>query len=35
LLVLSDKTVVLPGPGNSTTIGAQRRANPFLQGLSP
>jgi hydroxyacylglutathione hydrolase len=35
LLVLSDKTVVLPGHGNSTTIGAQRRANPFLQGLSP
>jgi hydroxyacylglutathione hydrolase len=35
LLVLSDKTVVLPGHGNSTTIGAERRANPFLQGLSP
>ncbi len=35
LLVLSDNTVVLPGHGNSTTIGAERRANPFLQGLSP
>jgi glyoxylase-like metal-dependent hydrolase (beta-lactamase superfamily II) len=35
LLVLGDKTVVLPGHGNSTTIGAERRANPFLQGLSP
>ncbi len=35
LLVLSDETVVLPGHGNSTTIGAERRANPFLQGLSP
>ena len=35
LLVLDDKTVVLPGHGNSTTIGAERRANPFLEGLSP
>jgi hydroxyacylglutathione hydrolase len=34
LLVLDDKTVVLPGHGNSTTIGAERRANPFLHGLS-
>jgi hydroxyacylglutathione hydrolase len=34
LLVLDDKTVVLPGHGNSTTIGAERRANPFLEGLS-
>lgn len=34
LLVLDDKTVVLPGHGNSTTIGAERRANPFLAGLS-
>src|SRR4051812_1543094 len=33
LLVLGDKTVVLPGHGNSTTIGAERRLNPFLQGL--
>jgi glyoxylase-like metal-dependent hydrolase (beta-lactamase superfamily II) len=34
LLILDDKTVVLPGHGNSTTIGAERRANPFLRGLS-
>lgn len=35
LLVLEDKTVVLPGHGNSTTIGAERRYNPFIEGLSP
>jgi hydroxyacylglutathione hydrolase len=34
LLVLDDDTVVLPGHGNSTTIGAERRLNPFLEGLS-
>ena len=34
LLVLDDDTVVLPGHGNATTIGAERRANPFLEGLS-
>ena len=34
LLVLDDKTVVLPGHGNSTTIGAERRLNPYLEGLS-
>jgi hydroxyacylglutathione hydrolase len=34
LLVLDDDTVVLPGHGNSTTIGAERRFNPFLEGLS-
>jgi glyoxylase-like metal-dependent hydrolase (beta-lactamase superfamily II) len=33
LLVLDDATVVLPGHGNSTTIGAERRLNPFLEGL--
>jgi glyoxylase-like metal-dependent hydrolase (beta-lactamase superfamily II) len=33
LLVLDDRTVVLPGHGNSTTIGAERRLNPFLEGL--
>lgn len=33
LLVLDDATVVLPGHGPQTTIGAERRANPFLQGL--
>ncbi|MBV9320630.1 MAG: MBL fold metallo-hydrolase, partial [Mycobacterium sp.] len=35
LLVLGDKTVVLPGHGNATTIGAERRGNPFLEGLGP
>jgi hydroxyacylglutathione hydrolase len=35
LLVLDDTTVVLPGHGESTTIGAERRANPFLRGLTP
>ncbi|MEZ0365773.1 MBL fold metallo-hydrolase [Mycobacterium sp. pUA109] len=34
LLVLDDATVVLPGHGPQTTIGAERRSNPFLQGLS-
>jgi hydroxyacylglutathione hydrolase len=33
LLVLDDKTVVLPGHGNPTTVGAERRLNPFLEGL--
>ncbi len=33
LLVLDDKTVVLPGHGNATTVGNERRLNPFLQGL--
>jgi hydroxyacylglutathione hydrolase len=35
LLVLDDDTRILPGHGEATTIGAERRANPFLQGLSP
>lgn len=34
LLVLDDDTVVLPGHGNATTIGAERRFNPFIEGLS-
>ena len=33
LLVLDDNTVVLPGHGNPTTVGAERRLNPFLEGL--
>lgn len=33
LLVLDDDTLVLPGHGESTTIGFERRANPFLEGL--
>ena len=34
-LTLPDETVVLPGHGPQTTIGAERRANPFLTGLQP
>ncbi|MBS9532132.1 MBL fold metallo-hydrolase [Mycobacterium sp. M1] len=34
LLVLDDAAVVLPGHGPKTTIGAERRRNPFLEGLS-
>lgn len=33
LLTLDDATVVLPGHGPKTTIGAERRTNPFLEGL--
>jgi glyoxylase-like metal-dependent hydrolase (beta-lactamase superfamily II) len=33
LLVLDDATVVLPGHGPKTTIGAERRSNPVLEGL--
>lgn len=33
LLVLDDDTVVLPGHGPKTTIGAERRTNPFLEGI--
>ena len=32
LLTLPDETVVLPGHGPETTIGAERRSNPFLRG---
>ena len=34
LLTLDDATVVLPGHGPQTTIGDERRHNPFLEGLS-
>lgn len=34
LLVLDDGTRVLPGHGEPSTIGAERRANPFLQGIT-
>lgn len=34
LLVLDDATVVLPGHGAKTTIGIERRTNPFLEGLT-
>jgi glyoxylase-like metal-dependent hydrolase (beta-lactamase superfamily II) len=33
LLPLADETVVIPGHGPNTTIGRERRFNPFLQGL--
>jgi hydroxyacylglutathione hydrolase len=34
LLVLDDDTVVLPGHGDKSTIGFERRTNPFLEGLT-
>jgi hydroxyacylglutathione hydrolase len=34
-LTLSDETLVLSGHGPRTTIGAERRTNPFLVGLDP
>ena len=34
-LPLADETLVLPGHGPTTTIGAERSANPFLAGLAP
>ena len=34
LLVLDDDTVVLPGHGPKSTIGAEQRTNPFIEGLS-
>ncbi|KKB99424.1 MBL fold metallo-hydrolase [Mycolicibacter arupensis] len=34
LLCLDDECVVLPGHGPKTTIGDERRYNPFLEGLS-
>jgi hydroxyacylglutathione hydrolase len=34
-LTLPDDTLVLPGHGPQTTIGAERRTNPFLTGLTP
>lgn len=34
LLVLSDDTMVLPGHGPSSTMGVERLANPFLEGLT-
>ena len=33
VLTLPDDVVVLPGHGEQTTIGAERRSNPFLQAL--
>ncbi len=34
LMVLDDDTVVLPGHGERSTIGLERRTNPFLEGLT-
>jgi glyoxylase-like metal-dependent hydrolase (beta-lactamase superfamily II) len=34
-LPMPDETVVLPGHGPQTTIGAERASNPFLAGLTP
>ena len=34
-LTLPDETIVLPGHGPQTTIGAERQSNPFLTGLKP
>jgi hydroxyacylglutathione hydrolase len=34
-LTLPDEAVVLPGHGPQTTIGAERRTNPFLTGFQP
>jgi glyoxylase-like metal-dependent hydrolase (beta-lactamase superfamily II) len=34
-LTLPDETVVLSGHGPGTTVGAERRSNPFLAGLAP
>ena len=34
LMVLPDETAVYPGHGPETTIGAERRGNPFLHGLA-
>ena len=33
ILPLDDETLVRPGHGPQTTIGRERRTNPFLQGL--
>lgn len=34
LLILGDDTAVLPGHGGSSSIGEERRTNPFLAGLT-
>ncbi|MFC2003418.1 MBL fold metallo-hydrolase [Chloroflexota bacterium] len=33
LMILPDNTIVYPGHGPETTIGAERRGNPFLRGM--
>jgi glyoxylase-like metal-dependent hydrolase (beta-lactamase superfamily II) len=32
LMVLPDDTIVYPGHGSQTTIGAERSSNPYLPG---
>ena len=34
ILTLADETVVLPGHGPATTIGRERRTNPYLREIS-
>ena len=34
LMILPDNTIVYPGHGPETTIGTERRSNPFLGGLN-
>ncbi|MGI9163822.1 MAG: MBL fold metallo-hydrolase [Mycobacterium sp.] len=34
MFVLADDTRVLPGHGEASTIGVERRTNPFLQGIT-
>jgi glyoxylase-like metal-dependent hydrolase (beta-lactamase superfamily II) len=34
LLTLPDETVVLPGHGEQSTIGDEKRSNPFLLGMA-
>jgi glyoxylase-like metal-dependent hydrolase (beta-lactamase superfamily II) len=34
-ITLPDETIVLPGHGPQTTIGAERASNPFLSGMKP
>jgi hydroxyacylglutathione hydrolase len=33
MMVLPDSTIIYPGHGPKTTIGTERRANPFLRGV--
>lgn len=35
VLTLDDEVIVFPGHGPGTTVGRERRTNPFLQGLTP
>ncbi len=35
VLTLDDEVIVFPGHGPATTVGRERRTNPFLQGLTP